>query len=144
MERDVRAGEHGRAGFRNRERQLQPAVGRIERGRREGSLVVGREGSARFGNGPGAPVHHARLVDVARRGERRELLRRDPVGRVDHAVEDRAVVLPEAIAPAQVIDMQDVEELEVEITSRNQHARHPGGRRREAAIVAVVGSGMRC
>ena len=100
MERDVRAGEYGRAGLRNGERQLQPAVGRVECGRGERSLVVGREGRARFGNGPGAAVHDARLIDVAGGGKRRKLFRGDPVGGVEHTVEDCAVVFPEALVSA--------------------------------------------
>jgi hypothetical protein len=124
VERDVRARKHGRAGLRDDERQLQPAFGRIERRRGERSLVVRGERIARFGNGPRPAVHDARLINVAGGGKWRELSGGDPVGGVEHAVEDGAVVLPEALPPAQAFDAQDVVELEVEVTSRYQHVRH--------------------
>jgi hypothetical protein len=124
VERDVRAREHGRAGLRHDERQLQTAVGPIECRGGERSLVVRGERLARFGNGPGAAVQDARLIPVAGGGVRRELCGGDLLGGVEHAVEEGAVVVPEALPAAQAFDMQDVVELEVEVTSRYQHARH--------------------
>ena len=92
MKGDIRAGKNGRTGFRNHERELQAAVLRVKRRGRERCVVVGGESSTRLRYGPGMAVDDSRLVGVAQRGERRESLRGDAVGGIEHAIEDRPVV----------------------------------------------------
>ena len=140
MKRDIRAREHGRAGLRDDERQLQPAVGGIERRGGERGLVVRGERLARFGNGPGAAVHDARLIGVAGGGKRRELPGGDPVGGVEHAVEDGAVVLPEALAAGTGLRRAGRRRA----GSRGHVAVSACSPLRGAGIVAAVEAGMRC